>query len=239
MNNKLVLIVGIVMVVIIVVVFFWFPKKPQIIYPLELFPPIQNLNHGLLQQFDLVKNEVTELQKVPISDIVINKGAIYSASPENLLKQIRETDGWTMGWDSGKGLQQDTWKQYPIIYKGEIFKSAKKRMPTICSLLEPIKECFHTVFISTIKPYGEIDRHCDGGVKGNVTEKDRLTYHFNIDCPKTSILSVEDLDIVQHDKHNIIFDSAFEHEVKNNSPLPRTILCAKFFISKSKGQAKK
>jgi hypothetical protein len=214
--------------------FFIFRKSPKLIYDLEDFPPIMKLNQELLQNFDQVKDEALRLQDVPVSDIVIGKGAIYTPgeNQKTILNKVRQTDSWTVGWDSGKGY--DNWKQYPIIYKGEMFEHAKKRLPLICSLLEPIKDRFYTLFVSTIKPNGEIERHCDGGDRNNVSEKDRLTYHFNIDCPDTSILSVEDLEFVQQNRENIIFDSAFEHGVKNNSSLPRTILCAKFYISKCK-----
>jgi aspartyl/asparaginyl beta-hydroxylase (cupin superfamily) len=210
-------------------------KNPKIIYETNEFPPIQRLNDSLLDNYSKVCAEVVALQKVPISDIVIKKGAIYSATDsEVLLQQIRKSDAWTMGWDNKTSFQHDKWKQYPIIYKGEMFDFAKKRLPLICALLEPVKDKFHTVFISTIKPYGEIEKHCDGGDRNNVTEKDRLTYHFNIDCPPTSILTIEDINVIQYDKESIIFDSAFEHGVKNQSAYPRTIFCAKFFISKCK-----
>lgn len=191
-----------------------------------------NLNNNLLCNFDKVKKEALNLAQKPISKIVIGKGDIYNAQRgKELLEEVKKKDSWTVGWDSGSGA--DNWKQYPIIYKGEMLENARKNLPNICALVEPIKDCFYTLFISTIKPFGEIEQHCDGGDKEDLMGKNRLTFHFNLDCPPTSTLNVEDTYIVQKDKQHIVFDSAYQHGVKNNSPYPRTILCAKFYISKT------
>lgn len=223
-----------VVVVIILLSLLWCKaKKRRFIFPISDFPPIARLNQQLLADFERVRSEALSLQRKPISKIVIGKGDIYHPQRgQELLAQVKTQDSWTVGWDSGSGV--DNWKQYPVIYKGEMLENARKNLPLICSLVEPIKHCFYTLFVSVIKPHGEIEQHCDGGDKADLVGKDRLTYHFNLDCPPTSVLNVEDYSVVQHDRHHIIFDSAYQHGVKNISDRPRTILCGKFYISKSK-----
>jgi hypothetical protein len=206
-------------------------RRKSFLFSVEDFPPIALLNKRLLSDFQRVRREALSLEGKPISKIVIGKGDIYDPQKgPKLLERVKEQDSWTVGWDSGSGV--DNWKQYPIIYKGEMLENARKTLPFICSLVDPIKDRFYTLFVSVIKPHGEIEQHCDGGDKANLVGKDRLTYHFNLDCPPTCVLNVEDHYVVQRDRGNIVFDSAYQHGVKNSSRFPRTILCGKFYISK-------
>ena len=213
--------------VIILFIYFYNKKSYVFMFDISDFPPISKLNNNLLENYDNIKTEVDALKSKKVSTIVIEKGAIYNERGKEIAEEIKKQDAWTVGWDS-----KDDWMQYPIIYKGEVFENAKKNLPVICSYVEPIKDCFHSLFISTIKAHGEIPEHCDGGDKSKVLEKNRLTYHFNIDCPPESILSIDDVKMVQKNKNNIVFDSSYKHYVKNNSSYPRTILCAKFYITK-------
>lgn len=200
------------------------------LHSLDDYPIIKELNSQLQDNYSIIFIEIQKLFDREISPIVIEEGLLYNKNRKNkiILDKVRLNDNWTVGWD------QKNWLQYPIIYEGELFESAKKNLPKICEFIEPIKDCFQTLFISTIKPFGEIPEHCDGGDKTKVYEKNRLTYHFNIDCPPVSILAIDGIEFEQKNNNYIIFDSSYRHYVKNKSNLNRTILCAKFFISKTK-----
>lgn len=235
MNKKFIIVLLAIIALIALILIKFNSSKKTFIHSLSDYPPIDALNTQLLQNYENVKKEIIKLQQIPRSaNVVIGKGDIYNPDKQaELINKINSEDAWTIGWDvNTQGA--DNWSQYPIAYKGVIFPNAKKNLPLICSFIEPIKHCFHTLFISTLKPHGVIERHCDGGDKSKLLEKDRLTYHFNVDCPPVSTLTVEDMHFVQKNRGHIVFDSAYEHGVKNESSYPRTIICAKFFMSKSK-----
>mgnify|MGYP005844724285 CR=1 FL=1 len=210
----------------------------KVLYNINDFKKIKKINGTLENNYIIIKKEIQKLNNKRLSKIKINKGDIYF-SGDKLAKEINKEDGWTLGYGN-----KDDWTQYPIIYKGEFFKNAKNNLPLLCSFLEQYKNCFYTLFISRMKPNSIIPLHSDGtkgrSVDNNSSEKERLTYHFYVDCPDDVIMYVKNpnnnkfLKIYHKNKESCIFDSEFYHEVANNSNEFRTIICAKFYIKASK-----
>lgn len=204
---------------------------PKVFYDLSEFPKIEALHEDLLENYASIKHEIAGLDRLDVLDVKVGSGDIYFR-PEKLKQQFGALNGWTVGYD----ITGTEWTQYPVIFQGKLLPNSRRSLPILTSLLEPLEGSFYVLFVSRLEPGGNIPLHSDGTEGkaiggGKAGPLERLTYHFYVDCPPVSVMTVEGREVTQRDGEGLVFDSSREHSVSNRSDRHRTILCGKFFIN--------
>lgn len=203
-------------------------------YDFSECPKIEALHNQLCDNYDIVKREIDSLHSKPVLDVKLGSGDIYF-KPEKLRKEFGDSDGWTVGYD----ISGTEWTQYPVVFQGKILPHCYNSLPMLASYLDPFQDLFYVLFISRLEPWGTIPIHSDGtggkAISGDQTGGlERLMYQFYVDCPSSTIMSVDDRVILQTNREGVIFDSSYKHGVWNKSDDTRTILCGNFYIDKSR-----
>lgn len=214
------------MIIIFLILTYYFLSggTRKMIYKATDFDVTNTLTVSINEKYDDIKKELDQLAKHGVSDLKISSGLIYREEGNIFADDVRKQDKWIQSWEN-KG----DWIVYPIIYNGKIFDNSIISLPVLFGIVKPFTHKFHSLFISRLKPGGEIPEHNDGDDSKSNIDKKRLTYHYNIDSPPGSYINVGDKHIEQKDKGTLVFDAAFNHHVKNSSKFPRTIICGKFY----------
>lgn len=209
------------------------------IFDINQFSILKKINSELLLNLKPIQNECNVLVN-NINDISIRRkeGDWDNNDAIKFVDNLKKENKWMHGW-----TQKDNWKNYLLIYNGNMMDDIQEKLPILFNILNKHKNRFNVVGLSLLEPNSNIPYHFDVGTE---YEKNRLVYHFNINIPNDynnkgkSILRIFNRDlynlenpiqIEQVTGKHIIFDSSNYHQVQHLNPDQRLILYTDFIVS--------
>jgi hypothetical protein len=190
------------------------------IYYLSEFPVFQYLHDQCNQKYiPLLDYCQKVIHDKNISKLKRENGVWIGDQADTLVQNMN--DRWIYGWTN-----DDNWLNYLLVYNGHYHYIEDE---TIIQILDPIKEIINVAGLSLLKKNSIIPQHRD---KDTTYDLGRLVYHYNI-FGQGSEITIDGKKIKQKPKTSIIFDSGYEHSVKNG-PRDRLLLYIDFDIKKAR-----
>lgn len=195
----------IIVLFVIIIIFFivLYHKQNNSIYYLSEFPVFQYLHDQCNQKYIPLLNYCQKVIKnKEISKMKRENGIWIGDQADQLVQNM--SDRWIYGWTN-----DDNWLNYLLIYNKQYHHFIEDEV--ILQILNPIKDIINIAGLSLLKKNGIIPQHRD---KDTTYDLGRLVYHYNI-FGQGSEITIDGKKIKQDPKTSIIFDSGYQHAVKN------------------------